>query len=216
MGKGGILRAREIRLSIGGGKVRKHAFHAHMRAILPARKQRVQLAIAARSQAGHAGIHLQVGKRGKVFRTRRAFQALQGVHGKHGRGNTGAHRFALIARAQAAQHEDGARYARLAQRQRFFKDGNGKHIRARAFQAAGDVRGAVAIGVGLDHGDELYVRRERGADFPVIPFDGAKGNRQAGASHKASTSSCESTRTPAFLNTSKARSGSERRRMIRA
>ena len=214
--EGGVLGAGEVLLRIGDGEVREHALHLHVGAVAPARKQLVQLRVAARADAGHAGVHLEVGAGGGVFRDGGSFQTHKGIRREHRRGDTRAHGLALIAGGDAAEDEDGALNARFAQGKRLFQNGDGKHVRARGLEAAGDGDGAVAIGVGLDHGDDLGLRRKSRAYPAVVFLDGGKGYGQAGASHSASTSACESTRTPLSAKTLMPRSCSERRRMISA
>ena len=153
---------------------------------------------------------------GGVFGDGGGFQTREGIRREHRRRDARAHGLALIAGGDAAEDEDGARNARFAQGKRLLQDGDGEHVRARGLEAAGDGNGAVAIGVGLDHGDHLDARREGRADPAVVFLDGGKGYGQAGAPHSASTSSCESTRTPLSAKTLTPRSCSERRRMIRA
>ena len=214
--EGGVLSAGEVLLRVGHGEVGEHALHLHVGAVAPARKQLVQLHVAARADAGHAGIHLEVGAGGSAFRDGGGFQTRKGVRREHRRGDARAHGLALIAGGDAAENEDGAHNARFAQGKRLFQNGDGEHIRARGLEASGDGNGAVAIGVGLDHGDHLDARRQRRANPAVVFLDGGKGNGQTGASHSASTSACESTRTPLSAKTLTPRSCSERRRMISA
>ena len=57
----GVLSAGEVLLRIGHGEVREHALHFHVGTVAPARKQIVQFHLATRADAGHAGIHLEVG-----------------------------------------------------------------------------------------------------------------------------------------------------------
>ena len=214
--EGGVLRAGEVLLRVGDGEVGEHSFHDHVGAVAPARKQLVQLRVAARADAGHAGIHLEVGAGGDVFRDGGGFQTRKGVRREHRRRDARTHGLALIAGGDAAEDEDGAHNARFAQGKRLLQNGDGEHVRARCLEASGDGNGAVAIGVGLDHGDDLDPRREGRADPAVVFLNGGKGNCQAGASHRASTSACESTRTPLSAKSLTPRSCSERRRMIRA
>ena len=129
-----------------------------MGTVAPARKQFVQLRVAARADAGHAGIHLEVGAGGNAFRDGGGLQARKGVRREHRRRDARAHGLALIAGGDAAEDEDGAHNARFAQGERLFQNGDGEHVRARGLEAAGDRDGAVAIGVGLDHGDHLNAR----------------------------------------------------------
>ena len=157
-----------------------------------------------------------MGAGGDVFRDGGSFQTRKGVRREHRRGNARAHGLALIAGGDAAEDEDGARNACFAQGKRLLQNGDGEHVCARGLEASGDGNGAVAIGVGLDHGDHLDARRQRRADPAVVFLDGGKGNGQTGASHSASTSACESTRTPLSAKALTPRSCSERRRMIRA
>ena len=167
---------------VGGREMRVDRLDRQM----PARKQlgdRATEIVVAEAEAIHAGVDLEMTAEPHGRTGGGRFERARRGRRRDGRRQPVREDAAEIADTERAEHEDRNRHTRVAQEHALFDVRAGEHRRAGGFERGTDARGAVAVGVGFDDGNNS--RGSRG--FLGVP----RGSLRFSGSGFACEETCE-------------------------
>ena len=139
---------------IGAGKVGYHPLQCNVRQLLQFHEKSRGVSVL-NPQTPHTGIDLEVNLCLAEELASGVIQGLGLLQGKDDCGKIVADAFSLLAGIDSAQQQDRLVNAGFAELDPLGQEGYAKCIDSQTFQLATDIHEAVAIGIGLDHRQNL-------------------------------------------------------------